>query len=444
MQSFRDTGGKAWSYDESARIGDGSGMGQVFRGRGGGEAVAVKRVQPYDFSDSAERRRQREAEIGERLMRAAASGLPTDRLVVPLGHAFSGDDLLIVMPLADESLLARMRGTRFGPPAAVRVVREVVEGLIQLAAFPLLHRDLKPANVLRYGEHWRLADFGLARDLAERTGTYTFRGAGTYPWMAPEIWEFQPATVRSDLYALGVLAYQVCTGELPFRGPGEDDFRRQHLTAVPPTPDGLPPRLQRLLLRLLSKDLAERPENARAVAETLDGLARRLPAEAEGLAEAALGMQERTARAEAGRVVRSMADRQAGDLVKQGRADLRELLADAYDDVRLAAGDARLDDDRLALLVGPVEVLFDVRSPVALSRFDDGFDEGHARTILVGSVRPVGTLVSYAPGPDGRLRWSYAESVVSPDRHPLTVEAVIAIVRAAIEAHGISRRPGPP
>jgi serine/threonine protein kinase len=123
---------------------------------------------------------------------------------------------------------------------------------------------------LRLAGRWRIADFGIARDLAEETATYTFAGAGTMPYMAPELWENRPATVKTDLYALGVLAYEVLAGVRPFPGPDEPRFRDQHLYAVPADLTGVAPGVRRLVLRMLAKNPASRPQDARAVLEELN------------------------------------------------------------------------------------------------------------------------------------------------------------------------------
>jgi serine/threonine protein kinase len=242
-------------FDERDRIGDPSGMGEVFRGRAatGGDPVAIKRVRLHNPTEGAERRRAREVEIADRLTLAARSGAETGHLVLPVTYQVVDDDLLIVMPLADGSLQYALDTTTFDPATGLEVVKQVAQGLVELAAISIVHRDLKPANVLRYGATWRITDFGLARILSESTGTYTLAGWGTDPYIAPELWLNQPASVKSDLYALGVLAFEVFAGARPFPGPGENDFRRQHLSETPPELPTVPPRIARLILRMLSK-----------------------------------------------------------------------------------------------------------------------------------------------------------------------------------------------
>jgi serine/threonine protein kinase len=178
--------------------------------------VAVKLVQLRWDAESERRRREREVEIDQVL--AAISARHVMRLL-DVGRV--SDDLLLVMPLADRSLSAAVRAGDLDILARVEALRQVAQGLIELAEIPVLHRDLKPANVLGFAGEWKLADFGISRNLLESTDTYTFRGYGTFPYMAPELWNGRPATVKTDLYALGVLAFEVLTGGRPFTGVDE-------------------------------------------------------------------------------------------------------------------------------------------------------------------------------------------------------------------------------
>ncbi|MFG2235937.1 serine/threonine-protein kinase [Streptomyces sp. NPDC048723] len=209
-------------------------------------------------------------------------------------------------------------------------MRQVAQGLVELAEVSVLHRDLKPANVLDVGGRWQLADFGHSRDLLESTSTYTFRGLGTLPYMAPELWNGQPATVKSDLYAYGVLAYEVMAGTRPFCGAGEATLMRQHQQeAPPPLPDTVPAAVGRLVLRLLTKDPTGRPQDARAVVEALDAASRRLAPEQERLREAAFEAQQRRSDEDAVRAAQTVAQAAEQEQTAQALADLHHILEEA-------------------------------------------------------------------------------------------------------------------
>lgn len=269
MITFTGESGATWSYDDkTAPIGDPGANGQVFYGRAqDGGPVAIKRVSLRSGEEAERRQRGREVEIGQVLAASASQ-----HLLQPIDTAHTDADLLIVMPLASRSLSALLRIESLDPQAAIEIVKQIAQGLTELAEASVLHRDLKPANVLEVDGRWHLADFGMSRNLTESTDTYTFLGGGTVPYMAPELWSGQPsATVKADLYALGVIAYELLTGARPFNGPAREDFRHQHLQEAPPEPTGVPATVGRLVLRLLAKNPAKRPQDARAVIEAPRG-----------------------------------------------------------------------------------------------------------------------------------------------------------------------------
>lgn len=336
MESFTGDSGAAWSYDPASRIGDPSGMGQVFRGSdAGGRPIAVKRVTLRIDTEGERRRREREREITQ-----ALADLPADHLLPTLDVGRVGEDLLFVMPLATRSLAAALAAGDMENGAHLDALRQIAQGLVELASASVLHRDLKPENVLFHDGRWQLADFGIARNVLESTGTYTFLGWGTQPYMAPELWDGKAATVKSDLYALGVIAYELLAGRRPFPGPGEAELRRQHQLDQPPDPAGVPPALGRLMLRLLAKNPAERPQDARTVVEALDAALRHLTPQQDLLRQAALEAEQRRAATEARSAVAAAREVGARDECAQALADLYHLLEDAAELARAALPEA--------------------------------------------------------------------------------------------------------
>ncbi|TCC56571.1 serine/threonine protein kinase [Kribbella pittospori] len=368
--------GTKWAFDPNDRIGEPGGFGEVFRGRGShGEAVAIKRVRmPSGGGVGFERLREREVEIGRLI---ADAGFEVKHLVAPLDVGRSGDDLFIVMPLGDSSLAAALRNGGLDAAAKLDAVGQVADGLMELAQLSLLHRDLKPGNVLRIGERWKLADFGMARDLLESTATYTFRGGGTWPYMAPEVWNNQSATVKTDLYAFGVLAYDVLTGGSPFRGPDEHDFRRQHLEVAPPAPNTGRPALDRLLLRLLAKGPAQRPQDARDVRDRLRNMSIARTNEYPDLQQAALSAQIRTTAAEAERQQQQAQARRAAEQMRQAVADLDDIIASAVDE-------ARSELPEVELKTGPAARVSAIQAGV---RWRLSFQEAHVEVALWSDVQ---------------------------------------------------------
>ncbi len=156
----------------------------------------------------------------------------------------------------------------------LKITRQLCAALDHAHKHGIIHRDLKPENVLLTEDGTaKLVDFGLARSVTSRM---TSEGTivGTVFYMAPEQALGQEIDARTDLYALGVMLYELITGQLPFEDDSPVAVITQHLNApvVPPKAirEDIPVYLDSLILRLLEKDPADRIESARAVAEILE------------------------------------------------------------------------------------------------------------------------------------------------------------------------------
>ncbi len=157
---------------------------------------------------------------------------------------------------------------------ALALAIDTCHGLEFIHKAGLIHRDLKPANIfLSEDGAAKVGDFGLAMamDLSRITQHGTF--IGTVAYMAPEQAVGGDVSIRSDLYALGCVLYEMVTGRPPFIGDGPTAVISQHLNTSPVAPSWhraeCPPSLERVILSLLEKDPAKRPENAAAAAALL-------------------------------------------------------------------------------------------------------------------------------------------------------------------------------
>jgi eukaryotic-like serine/threonine-protein kinase len=173
-----------------------------------------------------------------------------------------GDDL--------SSLLRRVG--RLSQDRAIAVARQLCAGLAAVHEQGILHRDLKPGNVLIDGRgRVKITDFGLAALQGDLLG---MRG-GTPAYMAPEQWADGQVTVRSDLYALGLVLYEMFTGKPAFAGATPAEFAQSHRDSAPTSPSSfisdLDPAVERVILRCLEKDPDDRPASALAVAAALPG-----------------------------------------------------------------------------------------------------------------------------------------------------------------------------
>jgi Protein kinase domain len=179
----------------------------------------------------------------------------------------------VAMEYVDGEDLSRLlrRIGRLAHDKAVDIARGIAAGLMAAHAKGILHRDLKPANVMidSRGDS-RIMDFGLALAAGDDDGTIS----GTPAYMAPEQIEGQPATVQSDLYALGLVMYELFTGKRAHNAQTMPE-RVRELTSEITTPSSvirdLDPAVERIILRCLSSDPAQRPRSAREVIESLPG-----------------------------------------------------------------------------------------------------------------------------------------------------------------------------
>ncbi len=268
--------GSAYTLD--GEIGRG-GMGVVFKARDERlkRQVAVKVLPPeLAFREEIRLRFVREAETAARLSHPH---------IVPIHSVGEGPDGLVyfVMAYVDgESLAAKLkRRGRLPSDEARRVMQETADALGAAHALGIIHRDVKPDNILLEGSRGRVVvtDFGIAKALSSTTGGATLTGTGvaigTPHYMSPE----QAAgdreiDGRSDIYSLGVVAYQMLVGELPFHAPTVPGILMKHITERAPMitdkrPE-LPEDLAACVMRSLEKDPEDRWPTADALRRALE------------------------------------------------------------------------------------------------------------------------------------------------------------------------------
>jgi serine/threonine-protein kinase len=248
--------------------------GQVLR------EVALKMVQPsFSRDPDFTRRFLREVRVTARLHN------PHTITVHDTGQSEAGQ-LYYAMELVEGPTL---RGIlrRFEPLSvgrAVSIIGQVCEALAEAHGLPepIVHRDLKPANIFienRQGHDWvKVGDFGIAKVVGEHSSGLAHTGAspGTPRYMAPEQWKGKAIDGRADLYAVGVMLYELLTGRVPFAGEdGPLSLMYQHLHAAPPPlPESIPLGVRLQVEWLLAKEPHERPANALQVRQALEAALR--------------------------------------------------------------------------------------------------------------------------------------------------------------------------
>jgi protein kinase-like protein/zinc ribbon protein len=245
------------------------GMGEVYRADDLklGQPVALKFLPHAFFQDAALIER-----LHGEVRNARQISHPNVCRVYDIGEV--GGDHFITMEYVDGEDLATLlsRIGRLPGAKALEIARQLCGGLAAAHEKGVLHRDLKPANVMIDGHgRARITDFGLAL----RTEEATPDRAGTPAYMAPEQLEGKPASVRSDIYALGLVLYELYTGKPAFEATSLAEWKRKHSETAPTAPSShaadVDPAVERAILRCLEKDPRKRPGSALQVAAALPG-----------------------------------------------------------------------------------------------------------------------------------------------------------------------------
>ncbi len=189
-----------------------------------------------------------------------------------LGDA-DGRRFLTMEYVDGEDLAALLRRIgRFPPDKAVDVARQLCAGVAAAHERGVIHRDLKPANVMLDGDgNVRITDFGLAVAAGDSTASH----AGTPHYMAPEQLTGGAASTKSDIYALGLVLFEIFTGRRVYDAKTLQELQQQHETGTTLTPSSivrdLDPAIERAIVRALERDPNRRPASVLAIAAALPG-----------------------------------------------------------------------------------------------------------------------------------------------------------------------------
>ncbi len=247
------------------------GMGEVYRAEDLklGNVVALKFLPASLQSDAASL-----AGFHAEVRNARQVSHPNVCRVYDIGEV-NGQHFLTMEYIDGEDLASLLRRIgRLPADKALETAHQICAGLAVAHDCGLLHRDLKPANIMLDGRgRVRITDFGLA--LSNDDAMSRAETAGTPAYMAPEQIAKGQASVRSDIYSLGLVFYELFTGRLPYQASTLVEWRRAHLESAPRSPSSvikdIDPAVENAILRCLEKDQAKRPGSVRQVAAALPG-----------------------------------------------------------------------------------------------------------------------------------------------------------------------------
>lgn len=216
---------------------------------------------------------------------AAALASPHIVQVYDTGE-WRGREFLVMEYVHGVTLRSEMERQRiFDVRSTLRIIAETLDGLATAHRAGLVHRDIKPENILINDRgRVQITDFGLAKTVDQATLSSTGMLLGTASYLAPELIECNEATPQGDLYAVGIVAWEMLTGDVPFvsDNPVTLVFRHVH-EDVPPLDSvctGIEPALSRFVAHLTARDLVLRPPDADAALEELRRMAAALPSKA--------------------------------------------------------------------------------------------------------------------------------------------------------------------
>lgn len=242
------------------------GMGEVWRARDEllGREVAVKVLHSHIHADPAFRGRFRnEARI--------TAGLADPGIAQIFDYGEQADRAYLVMELVHGEPLSTIlvRNGPLGAEVTLDVLHQTAKALHAAHSSGVIHRDIKPGNLLVTHEGTiKVTDFGIARAMEAAPVTQTGTVLGTAQYVSPEQAQGLPLTPSTDLYSLGVVAYECLSGRAPFHGDSAVAIALRHLGEQPPALGvDVPAPVRELVAALLAKDPAHRPGSARELAD---------------------------------------------------------------------------------------------------------------------------------------------------------------------------------
>jgi serine/threonine protein kinase/tetratricopeptide (TPR) repeat protein len=282
FETSRETLGRgtlfAGRYEIIEELGTG-GMGRVYRAHDTklNEEVALKLIKPEIAAERRVVERFRnEIKTARKIRHKNVCGMydfhEEGKTLYLTMEYVRGEDL--------RSLIHRTKALTVG--ASLSIARQIAEGLSEAHKLGIVHRDLKPGNIMidKDGQA-KIMDFGIARVKQEKGVTGEGAIIGTPEYMSPEQVEGKPADPRSDIYALGIILFEILAGRPPFEGETAFAIAAKHKAEPPPIPKKLIPHipegLSKFILRCLEKDQTKRYQTAEELVADLSAIEQTLP-----------------------------------------------------------------------------------------------------------------------------------------------------------------------
>lgn len=246
-----------------------------------GDQFALKVVSPFSTRDESEAR-----VLIEREAKAALEvSHPNTVRVIESSATINGQEICpyFIMEYFPEGDLAKLISRQKKEINNFIAIEQILNWMIQLsdglAAIneKIIHRDIKPANVFIKDTILRIGDFGMAKYVEEKTRLLTFKGLGTYAYMAPESWNIGKVSPATDIYSLGVLFFELAALQLPYDDYDISSLKEKHLYASVPSVRSINPSIPMLIDGIVQKMMAKNPssrfQNASEVSAAIKAIA---------------------------------------------------------------------------------------------------------------------------------------------------------------------------
>jgi tetratricopeptide (TPR) repeat protein len=256
-------------YDILSRVG-GGGMGVVYRARDAklGRTVALKFLpQQWSHDETAKQRFLREAQA------ASATNHPNICTIHDIETADDGQLFIVMAYYEGQTLKQRLEQGPLPVDEALDIATQMADGLAKAHAQGVVHRDVKPGNVMLTEDGVRILDFGLATFADALKLTIEHSTLGTAAYMSPEQVQGRAADARADVWAAGVVLYEMLAGHVPFQGSHAEavSYAIRNETPAPlrSSRPGIPEEVEQLVFRALHKEPSVRYQSGRAMARAL-------------------------------------------------------------------------------------------------------------------------------------------------------------------------------